>query len=136
MRSGQLRGAYRRFVRALMLHEKQCRHQELRAARENSELLKRINRTMNAPSSPDSTSPSKILLSADLPRWRELFTTHPKFHDATSIQQHLEDVTGFLTSQAEYDELMERYKLGGRFSQEEMVRRTANKVGLDVPTSN
>ncbi|EDO16725.1 hypothetical protein Kpol_1003p30 [Vanderwaltozyma polyspora DSM 70294] len=44
------------------------------------------------------------------------------------------DIAAFLNNQREYDELIERYNLGSRgLTQDEVVKRTANKVGLDVP---
>ncbi|GAV53609.1 hypothetical protein ZYGR_0AK01110 [Zygosaccharomyces rouxii] len=48
--------------------------------------------------------------------------------------QHLEDVAAFIDNQREYDELIERYNPGARMSQEEKVRRTANKVGFQMPS--
>lgn len=49
--------------------------------------------------------------------------------------QHYQDVITFLNNQREYDELVERYNLGEfkNMSQDERVKRTANRVGLDVP---
>lgn len=47
--------------------------------------------------------------------------------------QHLEDIAAFIDNQREYDELIERYNPGIRMSQEERVKRTANKVGFQMP---
>ncbi|GCE97460.1 hypothetical protein ZYGM_001311 [Zygosaccharomyces mellis] len=48
--------------------------------------------------------------------------------------QHLEDISAFIDNQREYDELIERYNPGIRMSQEERVKRTANKVGFQMPS--
>ncbi|CAR27620.1 hypothetical protein ZYGR_0N01020 [Zygosaccharomyces rouxii] len=48
--------------------------------------------------------------------------------------QHLEDIAAFVDNQREYDELIERYNPGARMSQEEKVKRTANKVGFQMPS--
>ncbi|AET38806.1 Fmc1p Ecym_3315 [Eremothecium cymbalariae DBVPG len=47
--------------------------------------------------------------------------------------EHLMDVAAFVKNQMEYDILIDRYNPGLGMSQEEKVRRTANKVGLQVP---
>lgn len=49
------------------------------------------------------------------------------------LLQHFEDIAAFLNNQREYDELIERYNGGSKLSQSETVRRTASKVGLEVP---
>ncbi|CUM67128.1 uncharacterized protein PRCAT00004817001 [Priceomyces carsonii] len=46
---------------------------------------------------------------------------------------NLSNITAFLRSQRTYTELLERYNPGLTMSQEENVRRTANRVGLFVP---
>lgn len=46
---------------------------------------------------------------------------------------HLKNIEMFFTNQREYEELIDRYNPGKRLSQEEKVKRTANKVGLEVP---
>ncbi|KAL3230699.1 ATP synthase assembly factor FMC1, mitochondrial [Nakaseomyces bracarensis] len=46
---------------------------------------------------------------------------------------HLKNIEMFFTNQREYEELIERYN-GKKISQEEKVKRTANRVGLEVPT--
>lgn len=48
--------------------------------------------------------------------------------------QHLKDVAAFINNQREYDELIERYNPGANISQEERVKLTANRVGLNVPS--
>ncbi|AGO11562.1 AaceriADL224Cp [[Ashbya] aceris (nom. inval.)] len=47
--------------------------------------------------------------------------------------EHLYEVSGFVRNQHEYAELIERYNPGLKMSQEEKVKRTAAKVGLQVP---
>ncbi|ODV76908.1 uncharacterized protein CANTADRAFT_92477 [Suhomyces tanzawaensis NRRL Y-17324] len=46
---------------------------------------------------------------------------------------HMSNVVTFLKSQRTYTELIERYNPGLKMSQEENVRKTANRVGLSVP---
>ncbi|SCU89791.1 LAFA_0E20934g1_1 [Lachancea sp. 'fantastica'] len=47
--------------------------------------------------------------------------------------QHLRDLSGFVKNQLEYEQLVERYNPGLKMDQEEKVKRTAAKVGLQVP---
>lgn len=56
-----------------------------------------------------------------------------KEEDGSRTIQHLHDIGAFLTNQREYDELIERYNGCSKLSQQETIRRTAGKVGLDVP---
>ncbi|SCU88546.1 LADA_0E10792g1_1 [Lachancea dasiensis] len=56
--------------------------------------------------------------------------------DAGSVNkrlQHLKDISGFVKNQMEYEELVERYNPGLKMDQEEKVKRTAARVGLQVP---
>lgn len=53
--------------------------------------------------------------------------------DRPRMLQHLKDIAAFLNNQREYDELIERYNGGSKLSQSENVKRTAGKVGLQVP---
>lgn len=82
------------------------------------------------------------LKRADASKSKELlFYSHTsQFNNAlkdlkmdTRMLEHLEDISTFLTNQSEYDELIERYNVGLRMSQEEKVEKTAAKVGLQVP---
>lgn len=47
--------------------------------------------------------------------------------------EHLSNVHNFLRAQREYMELLERYNPGLTMTQEDNVRKTAAKVGLQVP---
>ncbi|CUS24015.1 LAQU0S13e01376g1_1 [Lachancea quebecensis] len=47
--------------------------------------------------------------------------------------EHLRDIAGFLQNQMEFEQLVERYNPGLKMDQEEKVKRTAAKVGLQVP---
>ncbi|CEP61341.1 Fmc1p LALA0_S03e00694g [Lachancea lanzarotensis] len=47
--------------------------------------------------------------------------------------QHLRDFAGFVKNQLEFEQLVERYNPGLKMDQEEKVKRTAAKVGLQVP---
>ena len=51
----------------------------------------------------------------------------------TRSKSHLKNIEMFLTNQREYEELIERYNPGKKLSQDEKVKRTANKVGLEIP---
>lgn len=46
---------------------------------------------------------------------------------------HMSNITLFLRSQREYTELVERYNPGLGMEQEDRVKRTANRVGLQLP---
>lgn len=50
------------------------------------------------------------------------------------IFEHSFDIIKFLDNQREYEELVDRYNPGNKLTQDEKVKRTANVVGLDVPT--
>lgn len=50
------------------------------------------------------------------------------------IFEHALDIIKFLDNQREYEELVDRYNPGTKLTQDEKVKRTANVVGLDVPT--
>ncbi|CAI4064525.1 hypothetical protein SKDZ_09G0730 [Saccharomyces kudriavzevii ZP591] len=54
--------------------------------------------------------------------------------NADEIFEHAFDVIKFLDNQREYEELVDRYNPGNKLTQDEKVKRTANIVGLDVPT--
>lgn len=54
-------------------------------------------------------------------------------HFAKIKLSHLDNIAKFLNSQRTYIELIERYNPGLTMSQEDKVRRTANRVGLSVP---
>lgn len=47
--------------------------------------------------------------------------------------EHLQNITTFLDSQREYIELLERYNPGISMKQTDKVRKTARRVGLEVP---
>lgn len=47
--------------------------------------------------------------------------------------EHVQNITTFLDSQREYIELLERYNPGISMKQTEKVRKTARRVGLEVP---
>lgn len=47
--------------------------------------------------------------------------------------EHVENITTFLDSQREYIELLERYNPGISMKQTDKVRKTARRVGLEVP---
>lgn len=57
---------------------------------------------------------------------RELIDSEDDLHN-------LQNVVTYLKNQREYTELLERYNPGLTMSQEDNVRKTANKVGLSVP---
>ena len=48
-------------------------------------------------------------------------------------EEHLQNLATFLDSQREYVELLERYNPGISMKQTDKVRKTARRVGLDVP---
>ncbi|TID15789.1 hypothetical protein CANINC_004318 [Pichia inconspicua] len=47
--------------------------------------------------------------------------------------EHVTNITTFLDSQREYVELLERYNPGISMKQTDKVRKTARRVGLEVP---
>lgn len=72
----------------------------------------------------------KLLFVQDISFPRELILNAQNDRDI----QHLQDVAAFIHNQREYDELIERYNPGIRMSQEEKVKRTAGKVGFQIPS--
>lgn len=48
-------------------------------------------------------------------------------------QEHVVNITTFVDSQREYVELLERYNPGISMRQTDKVKKTARRVGLDVP---
>jgi len=46
---------------------------------------------------------------------------------------HMKNITTFLASQREYQELLERYNPGLSMEQQENITKSANRVGLQVP---
>lgn len=48
-------------------------------------------------------------------------------------QEHVQNITTFLDSQREYIELLERYNPGISMKQTDKVKKTARRVGLEVP---
>lgn len=48
-------------------------------------------------------------------------------------KEHVENIALFLDSQREYIELLERYNPGISMKQKDKVRKTARRVGLEVP---
>lgn len=55
--------------------------------------------------------------------------------DSTTDVHNLSNVVTYLKNQRTYNELLERYNPGLTMSQEDNVRKTANRVGLSVPPS-
>ncbi|ODQ81661.1 hypothetical protein BABINDRAFT_159923 [Babjeviella inositovora NRRL Y-12698] len=47
--------------------------------------------------------------------------------------QHIANITTFLQSQRVYQELLERYNPGMNMEQSDKVRKTAHRVGLELP---
>lgn len=50
-----------------------------------------------------------------------------------SDKLHLNDIGIFLSSQRQYQDLLERYNPGLNYNQSENVRKSAQRVGLEVP---
>lgn len=46
---------------------------------------------------------------------------------------HINDVANFLSFQRTYQELIERYNPGLRMTQEDKIKKTAHKVGFELP---
>lgn len=53
--------------------------------------------------------------------------------DSKHSADHINDVANFLSYQRTYQELIERYNPGLRMTQEDKIRRTAHKVGFELP---
>ncbi|KAH3670317.1 hypothetical protein WICMUC_004886 [Wickerhamomyces mucosus] len=49
---------------------------------------------------------------------------------------HINDIANFLSYQRTYQELIERYNPGLTMTQEDKIRKTANKVGFELPKDN
>lgn len=89
-----------------------------------------LNKRVDMLKNEDIAGDKKLLFLEDSSPVKELFLdTNMNSRNL----QHAKDITSFITNQREYDELVERYNPGSSLSQEEIVRRTAGKVGLDIP---
>ncbi|PKS12891.1 hypothetical protein jhhlp_000231 [Lomentospora prolificans] len=68
-------------------------------------------------------------------RLREAFSpSSPSSSDTPHLDHHLaEQITTYLRSQRMYGQLLERYNPGMNMEQDERVRLTARKVGMDLP---
>lgn len=150
-------GAYRCVVRALVRTDRRARiAQRAEQRRKEIALLtyKRMNIVREQNTTKDAVQRAKlfrdlqrlnkeveVLKNEKIDRNRRLlFAADTSIVRQSLVQgerprmlQHLRDVAAFLNNQREYDELIERYNGGSKLSQSENVRRTAGKVGLQVP---
>lgn len=78
----------------------------------------------------DITRDKSLLFLDDSATFKKLFLSYAPNKRNIS---HFKDVAAFLNNQREYDELIQRYNPGGKLSQEEIVKKTAERVGLNVP---
>ena len=77
-----------------------------------------------------------LLFLKDSSPFKQLFQTDIMESQNDSFDRIIEswkDATNFLINQREYDELMELYDLSNKYTQQEKIKATANRVGLDVP---
>lgn len=84
----------------------------------------------------DPLNDKSLLFLKDSSPFKQLFQTDLIESSNESLHRVLEswkDATNFLNNQREYDELMELYDLSNKFTQQEKIKATANRVGLDVP---
>ncbi|QHS73924.1 Fmc1p [Saccharomyces paradoxus] len=72
----------------------------------------------------------RSILQNDI-KWEEKVVQRQNIDE---IFEHSFDIIKFLDNQREYEELVDRYNPGKKLTQDEKVKRTANVVGLDVPT--
>lgn len=56
----------------------------------------------------------------------------PSRETAHSVE-HINDIANFLSYQRTYNELIERYNPGLSMTQEDKIRKTAHKVGFELP---
>ncbi|QLG72505.1 hypothetical protein HG535_0D02130 [Zygotorulaspora mrakii] len=92
--------------------------------------LQSLNRKVETLKNSDPSRDRKLHFIEDSGSIKKEFLSHA-LNERNII--HFKDVASFLTNQREYDELIERYNPGTKLSQEEIVKRTAERVGLNVP---
>lgn len=93
--------------------------------------LQSLNRQVDALKRERVENDKTLLFARDTALIRESLSENEG--DAGRLLQHLHDMGSFLTNQREYDELIERYNGSSKLTQEETVKRTAGRVGLDIP---
>lgn len=84
----------------------------------------------------DPSSDRSLLFLKDSSPFKQLFQSDLIESSNESLDRIIEswkDATNFLINQREYDELMELYDLSNKYTQQEKIKATANRVGLDVP---
>lgn len=59
-----------------------------------------------------------------------------KLQESKRNDKHIDDIANYLSYQRTYQELIERYNPGLTMTQEDKVRKTANKVGFELPKTN
>lgn len=63
------------------------------------------------------------------PKLLEAFQTNESAHSI----EHINDIANFLSYHRTYNELIERYNPGLSMTQEDKIRKTAHKVGFELP---
>ncbi|AMD20534.1 HDL210Wp [Eremothecium sinecaudum] len=110
---------------------------QVKGSNENINLTTRMMKLNKELEQLKNSDPSKSKKFLFYPRAREfretLLEQHASGETLQRRSQHMKDIAAFLVNQMEYDELVERYNPGMKMSQEEKVKRTAARVGLQVP---
>lgn len=107
----QIRSLYRRLLRELPIKDQTTRtaHQKLSAA---SPLQKRLRQSFTTPATSQSQSPE---------------------HLAASQEAQVEQFIQYVQAQRMYATLIERYNPGMGMSEEERVRLSARRIGMNLP---
>ncbi|KAL6948746.1 hypothetical protein ACO0QE_001219 [Hanseniaspora vineae] len=156
----ELKATYKNLVKSLVRSSRRSRIQQLEASQkkevallkydllklnrlnlqsadlQNMEKLSNTQKKIEQLENSAVESSKKLLFYPQISHLKELFLTSTPPSDSTQISnrvKHLKEVSDFLINQSEYDELVERYNPGLTMSQEEKVKRTAQKVGFEIP---
>ncbi|CCC68714.1 hypothetical protein NCAS_0B06300 [Naumovozyma castellii] len=100
--------------------------------------MNNLNRQVDHLKSIDPAKDKKLLFLVDSTplriMWEDNLLKSPKnAKELARRLEHIKDIIDFTKNQSQYQNLMALYNLGTGITQEEKVKRTANKVGLDVP---
>ncbi|KAL6944490.1 hypothetical protein ACO0RG_001227 [Hanseniaspora osmophila] len=156
----ELKASYKNLVKSLVRSSRRSRIQQLEASQKKEiallkyDLIKlnRLNLQSTDPKNMEKHSDTKkqierlensalenskkLLFHPQISHLKELILTSTPSSDSTKHSnriKHFKEVSDFLINQSEYDELVERYNPGLTMSQEEKVKRTAQKVGFEIP---
>ncbi|KAH3901257.1 uncharacterized protein SCODWIG_02777 [Saccharomycodes ludwigii] len=102
----------------------------------NVQLLSALNKKVDILKTLDPAKDKSLLFCPLSSKFKKLLVSSSSQNSPVNIShriKHLNEIADFVKNQSEYDQLLERYNPGMTMSQEENVKRTAAKVGLQIP---